>query len=227
MKIGVVVFPHGSCDKDLKYVLKEIMEVGEVVDLWHKDQNLNDVDAIIMSGTFSYGDHLKSRLNIRYSPILHSIIEYAKKGGFVFGFGSCFQLLCETGLLPGALLENMNDKFISQNVYLKVVRKLIDTDYALKLPVANREGRYFVEEDVLGELYTNKQIIMQYCTEDGELSQEANPNGSLDSIAGVCNKERNVFGLMPHPERASDDELGNTDGLHIFDLILETIRGES
>ncbi len=226
MKIGVVVFSHGSCDRDLKYVLEEIMET-EVVELWHKDQELQSVDAIIMSGTFSYGDHLRSKQNIRYSPIFHSIIEYAKNGGYVFGFGSCFQLLCETGLLPGALLENMNDQFIAKSPYFKVVRKHIDTDYALKLPVAHREGRYYIEDDILGDLYRHKQIVLQYSTEDGEMTHEANPNGSLDSIAGVCNRERNVFGLMPHPERAVDDELGNTDGKHLFELIFETIRGES
>lgn len=228
MKFGVVIFPGSNCDEDMIYVLSNIME-QKVVRLWHKDTDLQGVEGIMLPGGFSYGDYLRSGAIARFSPIMEKVIEFAGKGGFVFGVCNGFQILCEAGLLPGALLRNVNQKFICKNIYIKVdntstlVTSAISSSNALKIPIAHAEGRYYASEDTLKTMRLNKQIIFRYCDEHGNITKEINPNGSLDNIAGICNAGRNVFGMMPHPERASDDELGNTDGKIIFESILKNL----
>jgi len=228
MKFGVVIFPGSNCDEDLIYVLQDIMG-QQVIKLWHKDTDLQGVDGVFLPGGFSYGDYLRSGALARYSPIMQSIQEYAKDGGFVFGICNGFQILCEAGLLPGALLANNNQKFICQNVFIKpdnhntLVTKSLDTEVALRIPIAHAEGRYYADDLTISEMRRNGQILFRYCNEFGQLSQDFNPNGSIENIAGVCNEKKNVFGMMPHPERASDDELGNTDGAVIFESIFKSI----
>lgn len=229
MKFGVVVFPGSNCDDDLVYVMQDIMG-QRVVKLWHKDTDLQNVDGVLIPGGFSYGDYLRSGALAKYSPIMQSIIEFAKKGGFVFGICNGFQILCETGLLPGALLQNNNQKFICKNVFIKpdnnksIVTSGLDPERALQIPIAHAEGRYYADGKTITEMRKNGQILFRYCNEYGQLSDEFNPNGSVENIAGICNKDKNVYGMMPHPERAADDELGNTDGMLIFQSILDKLR---
>lgn len=229
MKFGVVIFPGSNCDEDMIYVLQEVME-QDVVRLWHKDTDLQGVDGVFIPGGFSYGDYLRSGALAKFSPIMESIVEFANKGGFVFGVCNGFQILCETGLLPGALLANDNQKFVCKNVYIKadnhdnMLTSEINTSKALKIPIAHGEGRYYADGKTISEMRKNEQILFRYCDEFGQLSEEFNPNGSEENIAGVCNKEKNVYGMMPHPERAADDELGNTDGMVIFQSILKNIK---
>lgn len=229
MKFGVVVFPGSNCDQDMIYVLRNIME-QEVVELWHKETDLQGVDAIVLPGGFSYGDYLRSGAIARYSPIMEKVIAFAHKGGFVFGVCNGFQILCETGLLPGALLHNDNQKFICKNTYIipdnntSSITGLLNKEKALKIPIAHGEGRYYAKKETLQDMRQNGQILFRYCNEHGEITSEANPNGSVENIAGICNEKKNVFGMMPHPERAADDELGNTDGRLIFESMLAFMR---
>ncbi|PLX11619.1 MAG: phosphoribosylformylglycinamidine synthase I [Marinilabiliales bacterium] len=229
MKFGVVIFPGSNCDHDMIYVLRDIFN-QEVVELWHKDTDLQNADAIMLPGGFSYGDYLRSGAIARYSPIMEKVIAFANNGGFVFGVCNGFQILCEAGLLPGALLHNNNQKFICKNIYIRpessktALTKTLNTDRALKIPVAHGEGRYFADKETLVNMRQNDQILFRYCNEKGEISNNTNPNGSVENIAGVCNENKNVFGMMPHPERAADKELGNEDGKHIFESILASIQ---
>lgn len=229
MKFGVVVFPGSNCDKDMVYVLRDIIE-QEVVELWHKDTDLQGVDAVVLPGGFSYGDYLRSGAIARYSPIMEKVIEFANKGGFVFGVCNGFQILCESGLLPGALLHNNNQKFICKNIHIipdnnnSSITGLLDKQQALKIPIAHGEGRYFAKKEVLQDMRQNDQILFRYCDQQGDITEAANPNGSVENIAGVCNANKNVFGMMPHPERGADDELGNTDGRLIFESMLAFMR---
>lgn len=228
MKFGVITFPGSNCDQDLIYVLKNIMQ-AEVVSLWHKDHDLQGCDFVFLPGGFSYGDYLRSGAIARFSPIMQEVIAFADKGGFVMGICNGFQILCESHLLPGALLHNANQKFICDNVYLKTetsqtaVTSGITKDSVLKIPIAHGEGRYLASEDVLKGLWDNDQVLFTYCDKNGELSPGSNPNGSTQHIAGICNSGRNVFGMMPHPERAADTNLSNTDGQLIFDSILSLV----
>lgn len=232
MKFGVVIFPGSNCDEDMIYVLEEIME-KEVVRLWHKDADLKGVDVVVLPGGFSYGDYLRSGALAKFSPIMEKVIEFANNGGYVFGVCNGFQILCESGLLPGALLHNTNQKFICKNIHIVAdhsntfITKMIDTNRALKIPIAHGEGRYYADEKTLIDMHENGQILFRYCDENGVISVSSNPNGSVRNIAGVCNKTKNVFGMMPHPERASDDELGNTDGKVIFDSMLKVLSQEA
>ncbi|MGE0089314.1 MAG: phosphoribosylformylglycinamidine synthase subunit PurQ [Bacteroidales bacterium] len=225
MKFGVVVFPGSNCDQDMIYVLRNILE-QEVVELWHKDTELKGVDAIILPGGFSYGDYLRSGAIARYSPIMEKVIEFAHRGGFVFGVCNGFQILCESGLLPGALLHNDKQKFVCKNIQIipdnnsTPLTKMLNKQKPLIIPIAHGEGRYYANEETLVEMRLNGQILFRYCNQHGEVTEEANPNGSIENIAGVCNEKKNVFGMMPHPERASDDELGNTDGRTIFESMI-------
>jgi phosphoribosylformylglycinamidine synthase len=196
----------------------------EVVMLWHKDKSLDGFsqdDCIVLPGGFSYGDYLRCGAIARFSPMMQSVIEFAKGGGKVFGVCNGFQILCEAHLLPGALLRNANQQFVCKNVYLKGP----DAEHILKVPVAHGEGRYFAEESVLDELEANGQVIYRYCDENGIVTNEVNPNGIVNpngatrNIAGICNKERTIFGMMPHPERACSTSLGNTDGRVIFETL--------
>jgi phosphoribosylformylglycinamidine synthase I len=226
MKFGVVVFPGSNCDEDMVYVLEHIMG-QETVKLWHKNTDLEGCDAIVLPGGFSYGDYLRSGAIARFSPIMDSIIAHANKGGFVFGVCNGFQILCEAGLLPGALLHNNERKFICKNVFIKAqnndtpLTNAVPKDKTLKIPIAHGEGKYFADEKTLKALNDNGQILFRYCDEQGRINEEGNPNGALENIAGVCNTGKNVFGMMPHPERAADGELHNEDGKFLFESILK------
>jgi len=197
----------------LKYDLGQ-----DVTMLWHKDKDLskfNTEDCIILPGGFSYGDYLRCGAIARFSPMMQSVIEFANNGGKVFGVCNGFQILCESGLLPGALLRNANQQFVCKNVYIKN-----SSEDIYKIPVAHGEGRYYADEKVLDELEANGQVIFRYCDENGHITPDANPNGALRNIAGICNAQRNVFGMMPHPERACSEVLGNTDGRQIIENLL-------
>jgi len=228
MKFGVVVFPGSNCDEDMVNVLQNVMG-QKTVKLWHKDTDLQGCDFIVLPGGFSYGDYLRSGAIARFSPIMDSVINFANKGGYVFGVCNGFQILCEAGLVPGALLHNVHHKFNCKNVYIKaensntLITSLIEPGKALKVPVAHGEGRYYADNETLKKLKDNGQIIFRYCDEKGEETGDANPNGAVENIAGVCNAGKNVFGMMPHPERAADSDLGNTDGKILFESILSTV----
>lgn len=229
MKFGVVIFPGSNCDEDTFYILEKVLG-QQVVSLWHKDHDLQGVDFIILPGGFSFGDYLRSGAIARFSPIMQEVIQFAAKGGYVFGICNGFQILTEAGLLEGALLHNANRKFICRNIYVKpqtansLITAQIDPQRALKIPIAHGEGNYFADADVLKSLNDKDQVLFRYCDEFGNITPEANPNGSMDNIAGICNAQRNVFGFMPHPERASDTLVANEDGLAIFESILSMVR---
>lgn len=229
MKFGVVVFPGSNCDEDMVYVLKNILK-QETVKLWHKNTDLEGCTHIILPGGFSYGDYLRSGAIARFSPIMDSVIKHANNGGFLFGVCNGFQILCESGLLPGALLHNNTRKFICKNVHIKaqtnnsLITSQVPANKALKIPIAHGEGKYFADADTIKKLNANGQILFRYCDEDGNITDAANPNGATDNIAGVCNEKRNVFGMMPHPERAADIELGNVDGKFLFESILNLVE---
>jgi phosphoribosylformylglycinamidine synthase subunit PurQ / glutaminase len=222
MKFGVITFPGSNCDQDMIYVLKDILG-QEVEELWHKDTDLKGCDAIVLPGGFSYGDYLRSGAIARFSPVMTAVIEHANNGGFVLGVCNGFQILCESGLLPGALLHNNNQKFICKNVYLKpdsISAKLtehLDQKKAYKIPIAHGEGRFHASDAVIKELNDNDQILFRYCDAAGDVNAESNPNGAVENIAGITNKTKNVFGMMPHPERAADSNLSNVDGKAIFE----------
>lgn len=225
MKFGVVVFPGSNCDDDTVHVFRHILG-QEIVKLWHKSTNLGGCDFLIIPGGFSYGDYLRSGAIARFSPIMDKVIEHANAGGYVLGICNGFQVLVEAGLLPGVLLRNDHQKFNSKNVYLRAATNNslftgdLDLTRAYKVPVAHAEGRYFTDEATLKQIIDNDQVLFRYCDADGQVTDAANPNGSLDNIAGICNAGRNVFGLMPHPERASDPLLGNTDGRILLEQLL-------
>ncbi|MDP4267110.1 MAG: phosphoribosylformylglycinamidine synthase subunit PurQ [Bacteroidota bacterium] len=229
MKFGVVIFPGSNCDHDMIYVLKNIMG-QEVVKLWHKDRDLQNCDFIVLPGGFSFGDYLRSGAIARFSPIMEEVIAFANKGGYLMGICNGFQILCEAGLVEGALLHNNNQKFICKNIYMKaqtnntLVTSLIDKSKALKIPIAHGEGRFYASEDVIKKLNDEDRVLFRYCNKEGDVIDIANPNGSIENIAGICNKRRNVFGMMPHPERASDEVLSNTDGKIIFESILNLVN---
>ena len=218
MKFGVVVFPGSNCDRDMQDALQNDLK-QEVIMLWHKDKDLGmftTEDCIVLPGGFSYGDYLRCGAIARFSPMMQSVVEFAKKGGKVLGICNGFQILCETHLLPGVLLRNASQQFICKNIFLKG----IGSNTPLKIPIAHGEGRYFAEAALLDKLEENDQVIYRYCDEKGNITPQANPNGSQRNIAGICNTERNVFGLMPHPERASTAALGNTDGRAILQALV-------
>jgi phosphoribosylformylglycinamidine synthase I len=229
MKFGVVIFPGSNCDEDIIHVLEKIMG-QEVVRLWHKDHDLQGAEFIILPGGFSFGDYLRSGAIARFSPIMQQVIQFANNGGYVMGICNGFQILTEAGLLPGALLHNNHRKFICRNIYMKpqtsnaLITAQINPERALKIPVAHGEGNYFADAEVLQSLKDNDQILFRYCDESGNITPDANPNGSLENIAGITNLGRNVFGFMPHPERAADSILANEDGLAIFESILSMVK---
>ena len=229
MKFGVVIFPGSNCDQDMIYVLGKVMG-QEVVELWHKDRDLKGVDMVVLPGGFSYGDYLRSGAIARFSPIMEEVIAFANKGGYVFGVCNGFQILCESGLLPGALLHNNERKFICKNVFIKaetantLITQAVPQDRALKIPIAHGEGKYYASEEVLKQMNANGQILFRYCNADGNINADANPNGATENIAGVCNAGKNVFGMMPHPERAADTELNNTDGKFLFESLLSLVN---
>jgi len=226
MKFGVVTFPGSNCDQDMIYILQDVLK-QEVVHLWHKDSDLQGADMIVLPGGFSFGDYLRSGAISRFSPIMNEVIAHANKGGYVLGICNGFQILTESGLLDGALLHNNNQKFICKNVHLRAVSEKapisagLKKDLAYKIPIAHGEGRYHASESVIKELEQNDQILFKYCNENGEVTDESNPNGSINNIAGITNKNKNIFGMMPHPERASDDILSNAEGKAFFESILK------
>ena len=229
MKFGVVIFPGSNCDEDIIYVLEKIMG-QQVVRLWHKDHDLQGAEFIVLPGGFSFGDYLRSGAIARFSPIMQEVIQFASKGGYVLGICNGFQILTEAGLLLRVRCCTMRTrKFICRNIYMKpqtansLLTAHIDPQRALKVPIAHGEGNYFADADVLKSLNDNDQVLFRYCDEAGNITPSANPNGSLDNIAGICNIERNVFGFMPHPERASDILVANEDGLGYFRI--DTFNG--
>lgn len=213
MKFGVVVFPGSNCDHDMMGSIRN--DVGaEVIELWHKDEDLSRFtteDCIVLPGGFSYGDYLRCGAIARFSPMMQSVIAFAHKGGKVLGVCNGFQILCEAGLLPGVLLRNAHQQFVCKNVFIKG-----ESGSALKIPVAHGEGRYYASSEILDQLEANGQVLFRYCDENGHVVPSANPNGAERNIAGIRNAAGNVFGMMPHPERATAAVLGNTDGLEVF-----------
>ncbi len=231
MKFGVVVFPGSNCEADCHYAVGEVL--GEEVDyVWHKEKDVSSYDCLILPGGFSYGDYLRCGAIARFSPVMESITNYAREGGLVIGICNGFQILLEAGLLPGAMLQNMSLRFICKYVNLRLEN--VTTPWTnrgkqgqvLRIPIAHNEGNYIADGDLHRRLLDEGRIILRYCDEKGEVTQDANPNGSMDNIAGVCNEGFNIFGLMPHPERASEEVLGSSDGLVIWESIMAHYRGK-
>ena len=232
MKFGVVIFPGSNCDRDIIHVLEQVL--GQKVEtLWHKEESLpgyGPEDCIVLPGGFSYGDYLRSGAIARFSPIMNAVMRHAEKGGKVVGICNVFQILCEAGLLPGARLRNKNQRFVCKNANIKAGNnKLALTKYApaqiaLTIPVAHAEGRYYADQETIDEIFQNGQVLFQYCDENGEITEEANFNGSVMNIAGVSNRNGNVMGMMPHPERAAEKALHNQDGLFILKGLVDTLN---
>lgn len=234
MKFGIVIFPGSNCDRDLIHVMEHVLQ-QEVRVLWHKDDALGDFelhDCIMLPGGFSFGDYLRAGAIARFSPIMNAVTEFANSGGYVWGICNGFQILCEAGLLPGALLRNSNQQFISKNIHItpvsadSAITHHLQTGSAYKIPIAHAEGRFYADEKTLGRLQKNQQILFQYCDESGVATEASNPNGAVMNIAAICNESRNVFGLMPHPERASEEVLGNTDGRMIFESFIQFVSAQ-
>jgi phosphoribosylformylglycinamidine synthase len=228
MKFGVVMFPGSNCDHDTYHVISKV--IGQPVDfIWHRQNTVGDCDAVILPGGFSYGDYLRTGAIARFSPVMGAVKEFASRGGLVMGICNGFQILCEAGLLPGALLRNKNLRFICDHVNIRV--ETTGTPYTsrcrhgqvLSVPIAHGDGNYFCDGETLAELQRENRIIFRYSDANGDLTDESNPNGSLDNIAGICNGERNVLGMMPHPERASELLLGSSDGRIIFYSLADTL----
>ena len=228
MKFGVVMFPGSNCDHDTYHVISKV--IGQPVDfLWHRQNTVADCDAVILPGGFSYGDYLRTGAIARFSPVMGAVKEFASRGGLVMGICNGFQILCEAGLLPGALLRNKDLRFICDHINIRI--EATDTPYTnrcqrgqvLSVPIAHGDGNYFCDADTLAELQRENRIIFRYSAANGNLEADANPNGSLDNIAGICNRERNVLGMMPHPERASEQLLGSSDGRIIFYSLADTL----
>ncbi len=221
MKIGVVVFPGSNCDHDCQYIFQNVL--GQSVEMiWHKETLLAGVDAIVLPGGFSYGDYLRTGAIARFSPVMGAVKEFARKGGLVIGICNGFQILLEAGLLPGVMLRNTSLNFICRDVYVKVENAATrftnrcESGQVLKIPIAHADGNYYTDPVTLGGIKANAQVIFRYCTAEGKVTPEANPNGSLDNIAGIMNADGNVLGMMPHPERSAEAVLGNDDGRLIF-----------
>ena len=228
MNFGVVIFPGSNCDKDIITCIERTVN-QKVIELWHKDTDLQNCDVIFLPGGFSFGDYLRSGAIAKFSPIMEKVIDFGRNGGYIIGICNGFQILTESGLLPGALLHNTSNKFICKNVFLKInnTNTLVTNSYeknVIKVPIAHGEGRFFADENTIKDLKQNDQIIFKYCDSNGEVLESSNPNGSLENIAGICNKEKNIFGMMPHPERAADVLLSNTDGVALFKSIMNYIN---
>jgi phosphoribosylformylglycinamidine synthase subunit PurQ / glutaminase len=230
MKFGIVVFPGSNCDHDAYHAAKHV--VGQDAEfLWHKDTDLKGADALILPGGFSYGDYLRTGAIARFSPIMREVQSFAARGGPVLGVCNGFQILLEAGLIPGAMLRNRGVKFVCAHVHVRVEQT--DTPFTcaarkgqvLRIPIAHGEGNYFATPDALATLEANRQVIFRYTNAGGDVTDEANPNGSAANIAGLCNEARNVVGLMPHPERACESTLGSADGLVILESAVHAIKG--
>jgi phosphoribosylformylglycinamidine synthase subunit PurQ / glutaminase len=228
VKFGVIVFPGSNCDHDAYHVISK--HVGQPVDfIWHRDTDLNSYDAVIIPGGFSYGDYLRAGALARFSPVMSSLKKFAGSGRLVLGICNGFQILCEAGLLPGALIRNRDLHFICEHVFVRVessetsFTSAIERGSVLKLPIAHAEGNYVCDDVTLAELKRDDRIVFRYCDREGQVTDAANPNGSRDNIAGICNRQRNVLGLMPHPERACEELLGSSDGRDIFRSLAATL----
>lgn len=228
MKFGVIVFPGSNCDHDAYHVISK--HVGQPVDfIWHRDMDLSSYDAVIIPGGFSYGDYLRAGALARFSPVMNSVKEFAARGRFVLGICNGFQILCEAGLLPGALIRNRDLHYICEHVNVRVettetpFTNQLQAGGVLRIPIAHGEGNYVCDDQTLEELKREDRIVFRYCDERGQTTPDANPNGSRDNIAGICNRERNVLGLMPHPERACEDLLGSSDGRDVFRSLAATL----
>jgi len=226
VRFGVVIFPGTNCDTDTWHALRDGM--GAPVEyVWHEETDLRGFDCVILPGGFSYGDYLRTGAIARFSPVMNAVGEFAEKGGLVLGICNGFQILLEAGLLPGAMMRNVGQSFVCKYVNLRV--ETTDTPYTramekgavLRIPIAHGEGNYYADEATLAELKRNDQIVFRFCTPAGEITREANPNGSLENIAGICNRERNVMGMMPHPERCTDALLGSSDGRLVWESLLK------
>jgi phosphoribosylformylglycinamidine synthase subunit PurQ / glutaminase len=232
MKFGVVVFPGSNCDHDAYYALAQVLH-QPVEFLWHRSEQLHGCDAILLPGGFSYGDYLRTGAIARFSPVMRAVEKFAREGGLVLGICNGFQILCEAGLLPGVLQRNAGMRFVCRQVHIRV--ETTDTPFtsaarlgqALRIPIAHGDGNYFCDESTLAELERNRQIVFRYTTADGREDAAANPNGSIANIAGICNRERNVVGLMPHPERAVEAAIGSVDGLVIFRSLIESLERQA
>lgn len=229
MKFGVIQFPGSTCDYDCFYALRDVLKV-QVDFVWHRETNLESYNGIILPGGFSYGDYLRVGAIARFSPIMKAVKKYSDDGGLVLGICNGFQILLEADLLPGVLIKNNCLHFLCRYLYLKVENNstpythLCEKEQVLKIPIAHGEGNYYVDKNTLRELIKNNQIVLRYCDAKGEITPEANPNGSIYNIAAVCNKGGNVLGMMPHPERCVEDCLGSSDGKYIFNSILDFIK---
>lgn len=228
MRFGIIVFPGSNCDYDCYHAIKHML--GQPVEfIWHKQTNIGQVDALIIPGGFSYGDYLRTGAMARYSPVMGAVRRFSEKGGPVLGICNGFQILLEAGLLPGAMLQNRSVKFICKDVHVRVENTktpftaALPSQKVLLLPIAHAEGNFYADPKTLDEIIANKQIIFRYCESSGRVTEESNPNGSVEAIAGICNRKRNVLGLMPHPERCSEGILGNTDGRHLFESLLSFV----
>jgi phosphoribosylformylglycinamidine synthase subunit PurQ / glutaminase len=230
MKFGVVVFPGSNCDHDAFYAIGNVLQ-KPVEFIWHQSQDLANCDAIILPGGFAYGDYLRTGAIARFSPVMKSVEKFAKSGGMVLGICNGFQILLEAGLLPGAMMRNSGLRYICRHVNIRVEQT--DTPFTngasrgqiLKIPIAHNDGNYSADESTLADLEKNRQIIFRYTTPDGADDAKGNPNGSLGNIAGICNRERNVAGLMPHPERAVESALDSADGLTVFHSMINALVG--
>lgn len=228
MKFGVIVFPGSNCDRDVAMVTRDLLQQPTRM-VWHEESDLSDLDVVIIPGGFSYGDYLRCGAIARFSPALQATINHAAEGKLVIGICNGFQVLTESGLLPGALMRNRDLHFVCDRVSLKVERTdLVWTQnytqgQIITLPIAHGEGCYYADAATLADLEANHQVVLRYCTPDGKITEFSNPNGSLNNIAGICNRGGNVVGMMPHPERASDPMLGYTDGIHIFKGLLRSM----
>jgi phosphoribosylformylglycinamidine synthase subunit PurQ / glutaminase len=231
MNIGVVVFPGSNCDHDCKHVFKDVLG-QDVTMVWHKETSVSGLDAIVLPGGFSYGDYLRTGAIARFSPVMQSVRQFAAEGKPVLGICNGFQILLEAGLLPGAMLRNRSLHFICRQTYVKVetaatpFTKLCKPGQVLKIPIAHADGNYYTDPLTLAGLQANAQVVFRYCTADGKVTPEVCPNGSLDNIAGICNAEGNVLGLMPHPERCAEAMLGNEDGRTIFQSMITSWEGK-
>src|SRR5947208_4166101 len=232
MNFAILQFPASNCDQDALHVLKNVLGHSAGF-LWHKETSLGDTDAVIIPGGFSYGDYLRTGAIARFSPIMQAVQQFAANGGPVLGICNGFQILCEAGLLPGALIRNRSLQFRCEHIYLKTLTNdspftnRIPLDKPLKIPIAHGEGCYFADAETLNKLTANDQILWQYCDARGDVTEAANPNGSLGNIAGICNERRNVAGLMPHPERACETMLGSADGRLIFQSLIHTLQSRT
>jgi phosphoribosylformylglycinamidine synthase len=228
VKFGVIVFPGSNCDHDAYHVISK--HVGQPVDfIWHRETNLDGYDAVIIPGGFSYGDYLRAGALARFSPVMNSVKKFAESGRLVLGICNGFQILCEAGLLPGALIRNRDLHFICEHVYIRVETDAtpftseVKSGSVLRIPIAHAEGNYVCDDQTFSELEADQRIVFRYCDKDGQVTAAANPNGSRDNIAGICNRGRNVMGLMPHPDRACEQLLGSSDGRDIFRSLQTTL----